>query len=245
MLDGDLSKGQDLWSFTEVCADWLMGFRKKTKQFQGRGSDTQRWNIIWLDYWVATINKTQPRVPRATREQEDLSQSLGILSEPSSKRMLVFPAQHTEGVAQHTEGQHCGGSDHPVPVCTYTTTEPWGTNPQQSAHQEHDHHPPVNQRDEGSGRDRNVTQFLDSKKPCCRKAHKLKWWFKPAQYTWRESRQYINKTTLDISRAQVDFVLHIGGEKSSALPLLQQNPCDFHAIVTHSIVCSSTYLNCH
>lgn len=148
MLDGDLSKGQDLWSFTEVCADWLMGFRKKTKQFQGRGSDTQRWNIIWLDYWVATINKTQPRVPRATREQEDLSQSLGILSEPSSKRMLVFPAQHTEGVAQHTEGQHCGGSDHPVPVCTYTTTEPWGTNPQQSAHQEHDHHPPVNQRDE-------------------------------------------------------------------------------------------------
>lgn len=66
MLDGDLSKGQDLWSFTEVCADWLMGFRKKTKQFQGRGSDTQRWNIIWLDYWVATINNT-PGPPESRR----------------------------------------------------------------------------------------------------------------------------------------------------------------------------------
>lgn len=147
MLDGVLRKGQALRSFTEVCADWPMGFRKKTKLFQERGSDTQRWNIIWLDYWVAAI-KTQPRVRRATREGEDLSQSLGIPSEPSSKRVLVFPAQHTEGVAQHTEGQHCHGSDHPVPVCTYTMTEPWGTYPQQSAHQKPDHHTPVNQRDE-------------------------------------------------------------------------------------------------
>lgn len=218
-----------------------MGFRKKTEPFPGRGPDTHRWDIIWLDCCVAAINKTQSRIPRPTREVGICPSPWGS---PPSQVARVFPAQYTEEVAQHVEGSIIVGqitlslsalhNDRALRHISPAACPP-GAHPSPSS---------TPKRWVSEGRDRSVTLFLDDKKLCCRKWHNLKWWFKPAQYTWRESRQYINKT-LDISSAQADFVLHMWGQKSPALSLLQQDPHDFHAILTHSVVCSSTHLNCH
>lgn len=149
MLDGVLSKGQGLWSFTEVCESSLAyGVQEENKTLPEKGAwhTEMEHHLTWL---LGCCHQQDPaKGPQGHQRGGDLSQSLGMSSEPSSKRMLGFPTQHTEGVAQHTEEQYYGGSDHPVPVCTYTMTEPWGTYPQQPVHQEHVHHPPVNQSDE-------------------------------------------------------------------------------------------------
>lgn len=149
VLDGVLNKGQDLWSFTEVSESWLAyGVQEENKTVPEKGAwhTEMGHHLAWL---LGCCYQQDPaKGPQVHQRDGDLSQSLGIPSEPSSKGVLVFSAQHTEEVAQHTEGQRYGGSNNPIPVCTYTVTEPWGTYPKQPVHQEHIHHPPVKRRDE-------------------------------------------------------------------------------------------------
>lgn len=222
--DGVLNKGQDLWSFTEVCESWLAyGVQEENKTVPGKGAwhpETEH-HLAWL-LLLLPIRPSQGSHQRGG----DLFQALGMPSEPSSMGGLLFPAQYTEEVAQHTEGQHYGGWNHPIPVCTYTVTQIPNSL---------------------SSRNTSITLQWTQEMSECKGTETLpcSWTtINPAAGNGTISSGGLNsihlkrkqtihhKITLDISSAQADFVFLIWGEeKSSALPLLQQNPCDLHAIL--------------
>lgn len=201
----------EFWTKAKICGVLqksvrVVGLWRSGKLFQGRGPGTLRWDITWAWLLCCCYQQDPAKGPQAHQRGRDLSQCLGIPSEPSTNGVLVFPAQYTGEVSQHTERQHYGGSNHPIPVCTYTMTEPWGTYPQKPVQQEHIRHPPVNWRDERvQGRQKHYTVLGQ----CSRKWHNLKWWLKPAQ--WRESRQYITKShwTLAVLR-QILYSIYEG-----------------------------------
>lgn len=173
---------------------------------------------------------------------------------------LPCPARRGSAAPCAEEQQHYGGSDHRVPplVCTYTMTEPWGIFPQQPVNPAHVYQSPVNQRD-GCGEVRKRYAVLSQREALLwemAQSQVVVWnqlntpeeaentslkpyWTRPAQWRFPDCSDW------SITSAQANLTLHIWEEKSSALPLLQQNPCDFHAILTCSIVCSSMHLNCH
>lgn len=81
--DGVLNKGQDLWSFTEVCESWLAyGVQEENKTVPGKGAwhpETEH-HLAWL-LLLLPIRPSQGSHQRGG----DLFQALGMPSEPSSK----------------------------------------------------------------------------------------------------------------------------------------------------------------
>lgn len=221
MLDRVLNKGQDLWSLTEVCESQLAyGAQEENRTVPGKGAwhTEMGHHLAWL---LCCCYQQDPAKDSQTHQRGGICPS--PWGSPPSQVARVFPAQYTEEVAQHTEGSIMGGeitlsalhNDRALRHISPAACPP-GAHPSPSSKLK---------RWVSAGRDRSITLFLDDKKLCGRKWHNLKWCFKPAQYTWRESRQYINKT-MDISSAQADFILHMWGEKSLLFPY----SCKIHVI---------------
>ena len=159
----------------------------------------QWWDIIRLGYWVAAMYETQPSVPSSTRE-------VGICPSPWAPP-LSCAARACWSSPPGTQRKWC--------------TRHWGTAlwwvrsscPTTCLHLHNDRAlrhispaaSPPGPRPSLSSEPKRWLQGGTDKVHCSRTARSpavgngttSSGGLKPAQYTWRESRQYIDKTTLD------------------------------------------------